>query len=720
MRRIIPGCLVTLFFIVTSSSAPAAVWTGGGLSDFFSDAGNWGGTALNPGDALTFDGNQRLTPSNDTAAGTTYAGITFNSGASAFTVGGSSITLGGDIAQNSANLQVVNMPLVLNANRTLNVATNAPLTLGGVISGATFGLTKIGTGTVNLTGTNTYTGVTTISGGTVTYSTIGNGGVAGNLGQATNAAANIVLDGGTLKFVGGTAQTSNRGFTLTQSGGTLDSSPSAAIALNLNGAAAIAFSGTGARTLTLTGTDPNAVAPTGQTLSAIIGDAAAGQATTVVKNGNNAWQLAGNNTYSGGTLINAGRLRANTSVNAFGTGPVTVADGAQAYLNQTGTYNNPFTIAGLGIAETTTAPATGNFGALRLAANGVTVANTVTLTGNVRITARGATGAGATISGKITGPFALEFGNANAANVLILSNTANDWSGDTTISVGTLRVGGTGEVIPNGAGKGNVTVNGDPTLDAILDLNGLNETINGLNSSGTPAHAFVQNGLASSASTLTVGDNNQSGAYAGTIRNNAGTGGTVALTKIGAGTQTLSGANTYGGATTVSGGALLVNGAHTTAGNYSVAANAILGGTGSIAGGNITNDGTISPGANNIESLDVTGNVAFNPTGLLRIELNDADPFVVDKLNITGDLSIAPGASVQFFPTGTLSQPEYDFGMYSGNLTGAFTSATVPAGYDLVQSGGVLKLQQQSVPEPSSLAAVVLIALATARRRRKR
>jgi autotransporter-associated beta strand protein len=229
----------------------------------------------------------------------------------------------------------------------------------------------------------------------------------------------------------------------------------------------------------------------------------------------------------------------------------------------------------------------------------------------------------------------------------------------------------------------------------------------------------VQNGLASSTSTLTVGDNNQSGAYAGTIRNNAGTGGTIALTKIGAGTQTLSGANTYSGPTTISGGTLLVNGAHTTAGNYSVAANAILGGTGSIAGGNITADGTISPGANNIESLDVTGNVAFNPTGLLRIALNDADPFVIDKLNITGDLSIAPGASVQFFPTGSLSQPEYDFGTYSGNLTGAFSPATVPAGYDLVQSGGVLKLQQQSVPEPSSLAAVALIALATARRRRK-
>lgn len=116
----------------------------------------------------------------------------------------------------------------------------------------------------------------------------------------------------------------------------------------------------------------------------------------------------------------------------------------------------------------------------------------------------------------------------------------------------------------------------------------------------------------------------------------------------------------------------------------------------------------------------MTGLVSFEATGQLRIELNDADPLTVDKLNITGDLSIKDGATVQFVVTGTPTRPEYDFGTYSGNLLGGtFNSATVPAGYNLVQSGGVLKLQQQSVPEPSSPAAVALIALATARRRRK-
>ena len=57
---------------------------------------------------------------------------------------------------------------------------------------------------LTLTSTNTYTGVTTINAGTISVATIGNGGVAGNLGQATSTATNLVLGGGTLKYTGAT------------------------------------------------------------------------------------------------------------------------------------------------------------------------------------------------------------------------------------------------------------------------------------------------------------------------------------------------------------------------------------------------------------------------------------------------------------------------------------------------------------------------------------
>ena len=62
---------------------------------------------------------------------------------------------------------------------------------------------------------------------------------------------------------------------------------------------------------------------------------------------------------------------------------------------------------------------------------------------------------------------------------------------------------------------------------------------------------FVQNNTG--ASTLTVGSGNATATFAGVLRNN---GGTLAFTKIGTGTQTLSGLNTYSGGTNVQNGTL--------------------------------------------------------------------------------------------------------------------------------------------------------------------
>ncbi len=89
--------------------------------------------------------------------------------------------------------------------------------------------------------------------------------------------------------------------------------------------------------------------------------------------------------------------------------------------------------------------------------------------------------------------------------------------------------------------------------NGILDLR-VSEGIGGL-SGGTSG--LVTNG-SSSAITLTVGNNNQSGSFDGVIRNGAGT---LALTKAGSGVQILSGANTYSAGTTLSGGQLHINNA---------------------------------------------------------------------------------------------------------------------------------------------------------------
>src|SRR5207237_691265 len=69
---------------------------------------------------------------------------------------------------------------------------------------------------------------------------------------------------------------------------------------------------------------------------------------SLVKSGSGAAQLNANGTYSGGTYINSGRLRAQTA-SAYGTGPVYVAAGGGAYLGgANATYANNFFLSGKG------------------------------------------------------------------------------------------------------------------------------------------------------------------------------------------------------------------------------------------------------------------------------------------------------------------------------------------------------------------------------------
>ena len=69
--------------------------------------------------------------------------------------------------------------------------------------------TKAGGGIWVLSGASTYTGVTTMSGtGVLKVSSLANGGSASSIGASTNAASNLVLNGGTLQYTGGAVSTS--------------------------------------------------------------------------------------------------------------------------------------------------------------------------------------------------------------------------------------------------------------------------------------------------------------------------------------------------------------------------------------------------------------------------------------------------------------------------------------------------------------------------------
>jgi len=138
---------------------------------------------------------------------------------------------------------------------------------------------------------------------------------------------------------------------------------------------------------------------------------------------------------------------------------------------------------------------------------------------------------------------------------VVLGNSANDYSGSTTIgtqwagvfgTTGRLKLGAS-EVIPHGAGKGDLVLNSGATLE----MNGYSETVNALHS--TAANALITN-TALTPSVLTVGANSATGSYSGSIS------GTLSLVKTGSGTQTLRAPCTYTGTTVVEGGTLALAG----------------------------------------------------------------------------------------------------------------------------------------------------------------
>ena len=96
---------------------------------------------------------------------------------------------------------------------------------------------------------------------------------------------------------------------------------------------------------------------------------------------------------------------------------------------------------------------------------------------------------------------------------------------------------------------------------------------------------------------LTVGSNNQSTTFSGTIQDGGSGGGSAgSLIKVGTGALTLSGVNTYTGATAVNGGALIVNSTLDLASAVSVESGARLGGVGSANGAvTVKNGGILAP-----------------------------------------------------------------------------------------------------------------------------
>jgi autotransporter-associated beta strand protein len=146
---------------------------------------------------------------------------------------------------------------------------------------------------------------------------------------------------------------------------------------------------------------------------------------------------------------------------------------------------------------------------------------------------------GEKVNGTIAGSGGLTIhGNRNDESLQLL-NGGNTYTGDTTILSNAMVVAGS---LPHGGRTGDVYVYGNLQLNTA----GYTGTINGLFGTGIVAYGN------SGASSLTIGDNNATSTFAGSIIANE----KLSIIKTGTGTLTLAGANDYLGNTSVNDGTL--------------------------------------------------------------------------------------------------------------------------------------------------------------------
>jgi fibronectin-binding autotransporter adhesin len=289
------------------------------------------------------------------------------------------------------------------------------------------------------------------------------------------------------------------------------------------------------------------------TLSASAGNVIAGPAT-LLKAGTSVLTMAGNtaNTFSGGTTIREGTIRVQNG-GSLGTGTITLGDAGTGagntalYLDTNRTSvstpvvvsNNGSGTATLGSRNTITGTGDNNqFTNITLQRDVIFDSNAADRTDYENISGTG----NITVTG--------------AARSLFM--TANTFTGSLTVSNspgGSLQLGTNSAAFNAIPDTTAVTVSAGATFNLSYTAGG-NETIGTLSGAGTVGI----NG--SSANTLTVGSGDGSSTFSGVIQNGGAS--VLSLTKVGAGTFTLTGGNTATGATTVNGGTLRIGTGGTT------------------------------------------------------------------------------------------------------------------------------------------------------------
>ena len=306
--------------------------------------GTGGKMVKNDSNTLTLSGANTFTGGLTINAGTVLLNHASAPGTGTLTIAGgaidnttgAAITLANNNAQNwngnftftgTRDLNLGTGAVAMNASREVTVNGTRTLTVGGAISGSTFGLTKLGGGILALSGANTYTGITAVNTGILA---VANANALGSTAGGTTVASGAVL------YLNGVT-VGNEALTISGSGGALSTAGALRAGTGANtyggkvtlAADAKIFSGSGT-SMTLDVATGDAVDLASYTLTIdgsgthTVKDSIFGTGG-LTKMGSGTTTLEGNNTYSGATDIQAGKVILS-GAGRLGSGAISVAN----------------------------------------------------------------------------------------------------------------------------------------------------------------------------------------------------------------------------------------------------------------------------------------------------------------------------------------------------------------------------------------------------------
>ena len=488
------------------------------------------------------------------------------------------------------NLAFTNVAPIINVSGLSPVG----LIIGSIITSSTGAITKIGTGSLVLTGANTFASGFNLNQGTVIFS---NGAAFGTLASTLNIAdGTTLIAGATVTVPNAITVGANASFTIGGAGLTAVNNPTFSGIVTL---------GSGSHTITVE--SPLVRTTITGRITGTTGFTLAGSGTLVLQSTTNT------NDYGGSTTISSGMLSLGTIAEQIPNNSA-LTIGSTGILNLAGLSETVGSLSGEGIVtnaiNATTSVLTVGQNNASTTFSGVITQGSPLGTGIVSLVK---TGTGTlTLSGlnTYTGPTTIQNG---AISISVLENSTQfvPKAGGLGAALGTTAL-----VLGSGATTGTLIYTGaTTTTDRVINLGG---TTGGgvIDAAGVGAITFTANlqatGVGAKSLTLT-GINTGLNTFAGDVRNGSGT---TSLVKNGTGTWVLGGVfNSYTGTTTVNAGSLVLNRAGTSAsapglGNTAITVNS--GARLAVVGSYFAGNAAVQPGS---ATLNLTSGSVFDMTG---------------------------------------------------------------------------------------------------------